>query len=165
LEELAPGIRIVAVIVSPDNAFTTVALPQLRIAASARDLRLEICEVRTADQLPASIKAAVKAGATGLTILETPILYGLRRQIADLAAELRLFAIYTSRDFVDAGGLISYAADRRQQSIILLPGPLHRAQTIDAGGCHPNARQSGIYRTTSSATAAHPAQKAAIALN
>jgi putative ABC transport system substrate-binding protein len=47
--------------------------------------------------------------------LETPILYGLRRQIADLAAELRLFAIYTSRDFVDAGGLISYAADRRQQ--------------------------------------------------
>ena len=117
-------------IVSPDNAFTTVALPQLRIAASARDLRLEICEVRTADQLPASIKAAVKAGATGLTILETPILYGLRRQIADLAAELRLFAIYTSRDFVDAGGLISYAADRRQQSIILLPGPLHRAQTI-----------------------------------
>jgi putative ABC transport system substrate-binding protein len=115
LEELAPGIRIVAVIVSPDNAFTTVALPQLRIAANARDLRLEICEVRTADQLPASIKAAVKAGATGLTILETPILYGLRRQIADLAAELRLFAIYTSRDFVDAGGLISYAADRRQQ--------------------------------------------------
>ena len=72
LEELAPGIRIVAVIVSPDNAFTTVALPQLRIAANARDLRLEICEVRTAD-LPASIKAAVKAGATGLTILETPI--------------------------------------------------------------------------------------------
>src|SRR6202045_2800378 len=47
LEELAPGIRIVAVIVSPDNAFTTVALPQLRIAANARDLRLEICEVRT----------------------------------------------------------------------------------------------------------------------
>ena len=115
LEELAPGIRIVAVIVSPDNAFTTVALPQLRIAANARDLRLEICEVRTADQLPASLKVAVKAGATGLTILETPILYGLRRQIADLAAELRLFAIYTSRDFVDAGGLISYAADRRQQ--------------------------------------------------
>src|SRR5207344_1981844 len=41
LEELAPGIRIVAVIVSPDNAFTTVALPQLRIAANARDLVLK----------------------------------------------------------------------------------------------------------------------------
>jgi putative ABC transport system substrate-binding protein len=47
--------------------------------------------------------------------LETPTLFDFRRQIADLAAKLRLFANYTSRDFVDAGGLMSYAADRRQQ--------------------------------------------------
>jgi putative ABC transport system substrate-binding protein len=115
LEELAPGLRIVAVIVSPGYPFTTVALPQLKAAAGARGLRLEICEVRTPDELPAKVEAVVKAGATGLTILETPVLLGLRRQIADLAAKLRLFAIYTSRDFVDAGGLMSYAADRRQQ--------------------------------------------------
>ena len=115
LEQLSPGIRIVAVIVSPGYPFTTVALPQLMTAAEARGQRLEICEVRTADQLLASVQAAVKAGATGLTILETPVLHGLRRQIADLAAKLRLFAIYTSRDFVDAGGLMSYGTDRRQQ--------------------------------------------------
>jgi len=115
LEELAPGLRTVAVIVSPGYPFTTVALPQLKAAAGARGLRLEICEVRTPDELPAKVEAVVKAGATGLTILETPVLLGLRRQIADLAAKLRLFAIYTSRDFVDAGGLMSYAADRRQQ--------------------------------------------------
>jgi putative ABC transport system substrate-binding protein len=115
LEELAPGIRIIAVIVSPGYPFTTVALPQLRTAADARGLRLEICEVRTPDELPAKVEAAIKAGATGLTILETPVLLGLRRQIADLAAELRLLAIYMSRDFVDAGGLMSYGVDRRQQ--------------------------------------------------
>jgi putative tryptophan/tyrosine transport system substrate-binding protein len=115
LEQLSPSIRIIAVIVSPGYPFTTVALPQLMTAAEARGQRLEICEVRTADQLPASVEAAVKVGATGLTILETPVLHGLRRQIADLAAKLRLFAIYTSRDFVDAGGLMSYGTDRRQQ--------------------------------------------------
>ena len=114
LEQLSPGIRIIAVIVSPGYPFTTVALPQLMTAAEARGQRLEICEVRTADQLLASVQAAVKAGATGLTILETPVLHGLHRQIADLAAKLRLFAIYTSRDFVDAGGLC-YGTDRRQQ--------------------------------------------------
>jgi putative ABC transport system substrate-binding protein len=43
------------------------------------------------------------------------VLHGLRRQIADLAAKLRLIAIYTSRDFVDDGGLMSYGTDRRQQ--------------------------------------------------
>jgi putative tryptophan/tyrosine transport system substrate-binding protein len=115
LEEVAPGIRIIAVIVSPGYPFTTVALPQLRTAADIRGLRLEVCEVRTPDELPVKVEAAVKAGATCLTILETPVLLGLRRQIAELAARLRLFSIYTSRDFVDAGGLMSYAADRRQQ--------------------------------------------------
>jgi putative ABC transport system substrate-binding protein len=115
LEQLSPGIGIIAVIVSPGYPFTTIALPQLMSAAEARGHRLEICEVRTADQLLASVQAAVKAGATGLTILETPVLHGLRQQIADLAAKLRLIAVYTSRDFVDAGGLISYGTDRRQQ--------------------------------------------------
>jgi putative ABC transport system substrate-binding protein len=115
LEQLYPGIRIIAVIVSPGYPFTIMALPQLMTAAEARRQRLEICEVRTADQLLARVQAAVQAGATGLTILETPVLHGLRQQITDLAAKLRLFAIYTSRDFVDAGGLMSYGTDRRQQ--------------------------------------------------
>jgi putative ABC transport system substrate-binding protein len=115
LGELAPGIRSIAVLMNPDNPFTTVALPELKSAAAARGQRLELCEVRTADQLPASLEAAAKAGATGLTILETPVLLGLRQQIVDLAAKLRLLAIYTSRDFVSAGGLLSYGTDRRQQ--------------------------------------------------
>jgi ABC-type uncharacterized transport system substrate-binding protein len=115
LEEIAPAIRIIAVLLNPDNPFTTVALPELRNAADARGQRLEICEVRTADQLPTSLDAAAKAGATGLTILETPMLFGLRQQIVDLAAKLRLLAIYTNRDFVIAGGLLSYGTDRRQQ--------------------------------------------------
>jgi putative tryptophan/tyrosine transport system substrate-binding protein len=113
LEDLAPGIRTIAVLLQPDNPFTTVALPDLRTAAIARGQRLEICEVRTADQLPTSLEAAVNAGATGMTILETPVLLGLRQQIVDLAAKLRLSAIYTNREFVDAGGLLSYGADRR----------------------------------------------------
>jgi putative tryptophan/tyrosine transport system substrate-binding protein len=115
LQQLSPGIRIIAVIVSPGYPFTTVALPQLMTSAEARGQRVEICEVRTPDQLLPSVQAAVKAGATGLTILETPVLHGLRQQITDLAVKLRLFAIYTSRDFVDAGGLMSYGTDRRQQ--------------------------------------------------
>ena len=115
LGELAPGVHDVAVIVNPDNPFTAVALPELKSAAGTRGLRLEICEVRTADQLTASLEAAAKAGATGLTVLETPVLLGLRRQIVDLAARFRLVAVYSSRDFVSAGGLLSYGTDRRQQ--------------------------------------------------
>jgi len=114
LGELSPGIRIVAVLLEPDAPFTTVALPELKSAADARGDRLEICEVRTADRLATSVEAAAKAGATGLMMLETPLLLDLRRQIVDLAAKLRLAAIYNNREFVEAGGLLSYGADRRQ---------------------------------------------------
>src|SRR5262249_13511143 len=109
-----PGIRIVAVLLEPDAPFTTVALPELKSAADARGGRLEICEVRTADRLATSVEAAAEAGATGLMMLETPLLLDLRRQIVDLAAKLRLAAIYNNREFVEAGGLLSYGADRRQ---------------------------------------------------
>jgi putative tryptophan/tyrosine transport system substrate-binding protein len=114
LEELSPGIRIVAVLLEPDAPFTTVALPELKSAADARGDRLEICEVPTADRLATSVAAAAKAGATGLMMLETPLLLDLRQQIVDLAAKLRLAAIYNNREFVEAGGLLSYGADRRQ---------------------------------------------------
>jgi putative tryptophan/tyrosine transport system substrate-binding protein len=42
------------------------------------------------------------------------MLLDLRWQIADLAAKLRFVAVYGNRAFVDAGGLMSYGADRRQ---------------------------------------------------
>jgi putative ABC transport system substrate-binding protein len=115
LDELAPGMRMIAVILVPDNPFTTVALSELKSAADARGIRLEICEVRAVDQLWPGIDAAVKAGATGLTVLETPFLLGLRQQIVNLAEKLRLLAIYPNRDFVSAGGLMSYGPDRRQE--------------------------------------------------
>jgi putative ABC transport system substrate-binding protein len=114
LEELSPGIRIVAALLEPDAPFTSVALPELKSSADARGQRLEICEVRTADRLAISVEAAAQAGATGLVMLETPLLLGLRRQIVDLAAKLRLSAVYNNREFVEAGGLLSYGADRRQ---------------------------------------------------
>ena len=114
LEELSPGIRIVAALLEPDAPFTSVALPELKSAADARGQRLEICEVRTADRLAISVEAAAQAGATGLVMLETPLLLELRRQIVDLAAKLRLSAVYNNREFVEVGGLLSYGADRRQ---------------------------------------------------
>jgi putative ABC transport system substrate-binding protein len=114
LADIAPGIRTIAVLLNKDAPFTTVALPELKIAADARGQQLELCDVTTAEQIAARLEAASKAGATGLTMLETPLLLGLRRDIVAVAAKLRLPAIYDSRQFVDAGGLASYGADRRQ---------------------------------------------------
>ncbi len=114
MQQLQSGIQTVAVLMNPDTPFSALALQDLRAAVAAGGPRLEVCEVRTGDQLSTGIEAAAKAGATGLMILEDPLLVSLRGQIADIAARLRLVATYGNREFVDAGGLLSYGTDRRQ---------------------------------------------------
>src|SRR5262245_47469468 len=114
LADLVPNTRIIAVIRNPETTFTGLALQELKIAANTLAQHLEVFEVRAADQLPTSIEAASRAGATALITLEDPLLQSLRRQIVELVAKARLPTIYGNRDFTDAGGLLSYGADRRQ---------------------------------------------------
>ena len=113
---LTKGKQVVAVLLNPDTPFTPLALQELKTAADAGGSRLAIFEARTADQVSSSIEAAAKAGTAGLITLEDPLLLGLRRQIADLAAKLRLPVVYGDRGFAEAGGLMSYGVDRRQQN-------------------------------------------------
>ncbi len=112
LEEVIPGNPLVAVLMNPDTPFTALALQELRAAANPRRLRLMVLEARTADEVRASVEAAIKADAAGLVTLGDPLMLSLRRQIADLVAKARLPTIYGNRDFVESGGLMSYGVDR-----------------------------------------------------
>ena len=114
LQELVPGNKVVAVLMNPATPFTRLALQEVKMAAEAERIRLEVLEARTPDQVSGRLEAAIKAGAHGLLVLEDPLMYDLRRQIADLAAKFRLPAVYTYRDYAQAGGLMSYGTDRRQ---------------------------------------------------
>jgi putative tryptophan/tyrosine transport system substrate-binding protein len=73
-----------------------------------------LVEARTADQVPRQFEAAIAAGAGGLLVIPDPLTYSLRRQIADLAAKVRLPAMYPGRDYAEEGGLMSYGVNRRQ---------------------------------------------------
>lgn len=114
LLELLPGKRDIAVLLNPDTPFSQLSLVEARTAAEHRRVRLQVLEARSADQILQKIEEAVKAGAPGLLILEDPLIYSVRGQIADLAARLKLPAMYVYKDSVEAGGLMSYGPDRRQ---------------------------------------------------
>ena len=114
LQELSPGKQVIAVLMNPETPFTRLALKEIKTAAEANRTRLEILEASSADQVPRHLQAAVTAGAGGLLVLGDPFLYSLRREIADLSAKFRLPAVYQSREWVEAGGLMSYGGDRRQ---------------------------------------------------
>jgi putative ABC transport system substrate-binding protein len=114
LQEILPGKGILAVLRNPDTPYTSLALKELTTAAEAGQTRLEVLEARTADQVPGRFEAASTASATGLLVLEDPLTLSLCRHIAELAAQFRLPTMYGHRDCVAAGGLMSYAPDRRQ---------------------------------------------------
>lgn len=114
LNQFVPGIHTVAVLEEPTAPFTLVALPLLQKAAKQRGQPLAICDARSSDEVESSLSAASKAGASGLVVLETPVLISLRQRIVDLAKKLRLPAIFSVRDFVDAGGFLCYGPDDRE---------------------------------------------------
>jgi putative ABC transport system substrate-binding protein len=114
LHELTPGPQVIAVLMNPDTPFTHLALTEVKAAAAAEQTRLAVLEARTADQVSSRVEAAIQAGATGLLVLEDPLTYSTRRHIAALAAQFRLPAIYGYKEFVEAGGLMSYGTERRQ---------------------------------------------------
>jgi ABC-type uncharacterized transport system substrate-binding protein len=114
LQELIPGKHVIAVLMNPDTPFSRLALEEAKTAAEYAHLQLKVLEARTPDQVSDRFEDAEKAGAAGLLILEDPLIYSIRRKVADLAAQSRLPAMYVYRDSAEAGGLMSYGPDRRQ---------------------------------------------------
>jgi putative ABC transport system substrate-binding protein len=114
LQELIPGKHDIAVLLNPDTPFARLALEEAKAAAEYGHIHLEVLEARTAAQVLDRFEYAAKSGTSGLLVFDDPLIYSLRRKVADLAMQFRLPAIYISRDSAEAGGLISYGPDRRR---------------------------------------------------
>jgi ABC-type uncharacterized transport system substrate-binding protein len=68
-------------------------------------------EVRRADDFESAFKEATKARSAALAVTGSPFMNSNQKQIADRATKSRLPAIYTRRDYVTNGGLMSYGTD------------------------------------------------------
>ena len=107
LQELVPKISVVAVLLDPDTAFEIEL-----VETAARALGLQVVPVKLASErdLDAAFDRIVATGAGALLFGGGPVLRGQLQQIVALAARHALPTIYELRDYVEAGGLISYAA-------------------------------------------------------
>jgi len=114
LQDVVPGRSAIAVLMNPDTPFAGLSLRELRIAAQTAGTRLQIVEARTAEDVPGVFDATTKARAGGMLVVDDPLMYGLRRQLGELAVKHRLPVVYGQRQYVDAGGLMSYGHDRAQ---------------------------------------------------
>ena len=111
LKETVPGLSHVAVLWNPTNPGRTPELREVEVAAGALGVRLQAVEVRGPTALDGAFAAMTKEQADGVMVPSDFVLLDLRTTIIDLAAKNRLPAVYGQRDYVDSGGLMSYAAN------------------------------------------------------
>ena len=108
LRELVPAAQAAAV-------FWDSTGPELRAVAEAfgrtQDWKLLSFEIRDPSEIASVFKNAADAGAGALLVPSSGLLFSRTKQVAEVAAQLGLPAIYELRPFVEAGGLISYGAD------------------------------------------------------
>jgi putative ABC transport system substrate-binding protein len=87
-------------------------LRELRSAAVALKLKLEEIETRfDAKGLESAFQSAKQKQVKAVMTTTTRNFFAARKQIVELAGKYRLPAIYSQKEYVDAGGLMSYGAD------------------------------------------------------
>jgi putative tryptophan/tyrosine transport system substrate-binding protein len=109
LHELVPKAIRVAVLVNPTNTLSTE--PTLRdLPEAVREIGLQILNASTSREIEAAF-ATIALNADALFVAPDGFLNARRVQFATLATHYRIPASYPARDYVEAGGLMSYGTD------------------------------------------------------
>jgi putative ABC transport system substrate-binding protein len=110
LKDAIPKLARVGVLRTPEGQ--NPQLKELRPAAVALKLKLEEIETQADPKgLESSFKTAKQKQVGAITMIATRPFFAERKRIVELAGKYRLPAIYVQKEFVDAGGLMSYGVD------------------------------------------------------
>jgi putative ABC transport system substrate-binding protein len=111
LKEVVPRLSRVAVISTPTAVGFPAQMTETKVAARALGVQLQPLEVRGAEDFETVFEAATKERAGALITLDDAFVFTHRSRVVKLAAKSRLPAMYGFREFIEVGGLMSYAAN------------------------------------------------------
>jgi len=112
-KEAVPKLARVAVLYESANPQSVVEVKEvLPVAARALRLTLQPWEVRSADDFERVFAALSKQRPDGLYVSSGPLMRAHQKRIVGLTLKSRLPSMYYNREAVEAGGLMSYAADQ-----------------------------------------------------
>jgi putative ABC transport system substrate-binding protein len=114
LKETISNLSRVAALWNPHDSLSAQAWKESQLPARELGLQLHSMEVSSADKFEGAFKEAIKASSAALALMGSPFFFSHQKQIVDLAAKNRLPAIYSNREFVVSGGLMSYGADQTE---------------------------------------------------
>jgi putative tryptophan/tyrosine transport system substrate-binding protein len=110
MRELIPQLSRMALIDNMANRSVPAQWDEMKRAAVAFGIQPQLYDVRKAEDMERAFSSAIAQRVNALSVGNDSVLIANRIQVVQLAARHRLPAIYATRDFVDAGGLLSYAA-------------------------------------------------------
>jgi len=108
LRAIAPGRKRVAVLINMGNPGLASTWKPIEAAATSIGLQAVLVDVRRPEKIAGALDAAVAKQADALVVRVGALREADRRAVVELAARHRLPAIYPQRQYVDAGGLVSY---------------------------------------------------------
>ena len=108
LKEIVPRFSRVAVLGTSAEPGNAQAVREIELAAGAFGVKLQYLEIADPRDIEPAFQAAKKEQAGAMLVLQTPVFNPKRKQIAELALQNRLPAIYPQSEWVDDGGLMSH---------------------------------------------------------
>jgi putative ABC transport system substrate-binding protein len=111
MRELVPRAKSIALLTNPDNPENKHETKDAQDAAASVGLKILVFNAANEQNIDAAFKAIVKERADGLILSTDPFYYIRKDQIVSLATRNAVPTIYFLRDFVIAGGLMSYGTD------------------------------------------------------
>ena len=108
ISELVPEARIIAVLVNPNNAGTEPMIRDVPQVARAKGVQLPILKASTQSEIDTAFTSLDQLHAGALVVAPDPFFGTRHDQLLALASRHAIPAIYAWREFVTAGGLISY---------------------------------------------------------
>jgi len=111
LRELVPSVSRVAIFLRPSLSNQAQRARSRAMALELLRLTIDFIDVETPDDLPRAFAAARATRANAMLVGPDPLFFNERARLLEFARTARLPAIYPFRDFVDAGGLMSYSVD------------------------------------------------------
>jgi putative ABC transport system substrate-binding protein len=120
LRELVPSASRVAVLVNPANAPNTeITLRDVQPAARAMGLQIQVLNASTSHEIDSAFASFMRERPDALFVGNDGFFASRRVQFVPLAARDRIPGAYSNRDYVEAGGLMSYGssiAERERQA-------------------------------------------------
>jgi putative tryptophan/tyrosine transport system substrate-binding protein len=108
LREIVPSLRRLAILANPGNPAVLPDVVETQAAARKLGLEVTTSEVRRAEDITPAFDALVEAHADALYVCTDPLLNTYRIRVNTLALAARLPTIHGLREYVEAGGLMSY---------------------------------------------------------